>query len=52
MWFHVNQNVLKLNGTHQIMVYADNVNIVGGIVHNIKGKAEGLDVASKEVKVR
>jgi len=26
----VNQNVLKLNGTHQLLIYADDVNILGG----------------------
>jgi len=24
---------LKLNGTHQVLVYADDVNILGGSVH-------------------
>ena len=32
----VNQDGLKLNGTHQILVYVDDVNILGGNVHNIK----------------
>ena len=26
----VNQDGLKLNGTHQLLVYADNINILGG----------------------
>jgi len=44
----VNQNGLKLNGTHQLLVYADDINtrILGGSVHTIKEKAEALLVAS------
>ena len=40
---------LKLNGTHQSLVYADDVNILGGSVHTIKEIAEALVVASKEI---
>ena len=32
----VNQDGLKLNGTHQILVYADDVNILGGNIHSTK----------------
>jgi hypothetical protein len=39
---------LKLNGTHQLLVYADYVNILGGSVHAVKEKGEVLVVASKE----
>ena len=45
----VNQDGLKLNGTHQLLVYADNVNILGGSVHNIKEKAKATVVAGKEI---
>jgi len=44
----VYQDGLKLNGTHQLMVYADDVNILGGSTHTINEKAEALLVASKE----
>jgi hypothetical protein len=43
------QDGLKLNGTHQLLVYADDVNILGGSVHNIKRNTEALVVASKEI---
>jgi len=32
----VNRDGLKLNGTHQLLVYADDVNMSGGSVHTIK----------------
>jgi len=45
----VNQDGLKLNGAHQLLVYADDVNILGGSVHTVKKNAEALIVASKEI---
>jgi len=42
----VNQDGLKLNGTHQLLVYTDDVNILGGSVHTVKENAEDLIVAS------
>ena len=38
----VSQDGLKLNGTQQFLVYADDVNILGGIVHTLKKNAEAL----------
>jgi hypothetical protein len=32
----VNQDGLKLNGMHQLLAYADDVNILGGSVHTVK----------------
>jgi hypothetical protein len=43
----VNQVNLKLNGTHQLLIYADDVYTLGGSVHIVK-KAEALVVVSKE----
>jgi len=40
---------LKLIGTHQLLVYADDVNILGGRVHAIEKNTEALVVASKEI---
>jgi len=48
MGVQVNEGSLKLNLTHQLLVYAHEVNILGGNVHNIKKIAEALVVSSKE----
>jgi hypothetical protein len=42
-----NQEGLKLNGTRQLLVYADDVNTLGGSTHSIKKNAEDLVIASK-----
>jgi len=45
----VNQDVLKLNGTHQFLAYADDVNILGGSIRTLKRNAGALVVATKEI---
>jgi len=45
----VTQDGLQLNGKHQLLVYADGVNILGGSIHTVKENAETLVVASKEI---
>ena len=41
---------MKLNGTHQLLVYAHYVNILGGSVHTVEKNTEALVVvASKEI---
>jgi hypothetical protein len=40
---------LKLNGTHQLLAYADDVNLLGDNIDTIKKKTETLIDASKEV---
>jgi len=44
----VNQDGLKLNGTQQLLVNADDVNILAGSIHTIKENAEALVLACKE----
>ena len=45
----IRQDGLKLNGTHQFLVYTDDVKILGGSIHTIKKIIEAFVVASKEV---
>ena len=39
---------MKLNGTHQLLAYADYVNILGGGIHTLKKNAEALLAATRE----
>ena len=41
--------LLKLNGTHQLLAYADDINILGGSVHTVKKNAETLVAATKKI---
>jgi len=38
-------------GTHQLLVYVDDINILGGSVHAVKRKARALVVDSEEIGV-
>jgi hypothetical protein len=40
---------MKLNGTHRLVVYADDVNKKGGSVHAIKKNTEVVVVSCKEM---
>ena len=42
---------MKLNGTHQLLVYTDDVNILGESVQCIKENVEDLVVANKEIGI-
>jgi hypothetical protein len=44
-----NQVGLKLNGTHQLLFYADDVNLLGDNIDTIKKNTESFIDASKEV---
>jgi hypothetical protein len=48
---HAIKDGFILNGTHQLPVCVDDVNIMGGSVHTLKGNAEILIVASKEIVI-
>jgi len=39
---------LKLNSTHQLLFYADEVNILGGSIQTIKKSTEALVVTNKK----
>jgi hypothetical protein len=39
----------KLNGTYQLLVYADEVNILGGSVHAIKKNTDTVVVVGREI---
>jgi len=45
----LNQSDLKLNRTHQLLVYADDANMLGGNVHTVEKNTEALLVGSKEI---
>jgi hypothetical protein len=41
----------KLNGKHQLLVYADDVNILVGSIHTIRKNTEALVITSKETNL-
>jgi len=45
----VNQDGLKLNGTHRLLVEADVVNTLGGSIHTMRKNADVLIVADEEI---
>jgi hypothetical protein len=46
-----NQLGLKLNGTHELLVYVDDVNLLGDNIDTIKENTETLIDANKEVSL-
>jgi len=47
MRVQVNQDGLQLNGTHQLLAYADDVNVLGGSIHTLKEKSEAQVAATR-----
>jgi len=41
--------LVLLFGTHQLLAYADDVNILGGGIHILKENAEALVAATREI---
>ena len=44
----VNRDGLKLNGSHKLLAYVDDVNILGGSIYTLKENAEALEAATRE----
>jgi len=40
---------LKLNSTHQLLAYADDINILGGSIHILKENVEALIGTTREI---
>jgi len=45
----VNQDGLKLNDTHQLLAYTDDVNILGEELNNLKENAEAIVADTMEI---
>jgi hypothetical protein len=43
---------LKLNGTHQLLSYADDINLLGDNIDTIKKNTESLIYTSKEIGIK
>ena len=43
---------MNLNGKHQFLAYADDVNILGRSIHTLKENAEALVAATREIGLK
>jgi hypothetical protein len=48
----VNQDGLKIKGTHQLLAYADDVTVLGGSVQKKKKNTEALIAATKQIGLK
>ena len=48
---HVNNDGFKLNGTHQLLFYANDVNIADGRIPSMKRNTEALVGAGKKTRL-
>jgi hypothetical protein len=46
------QEGLKLNGMYQHLLYADDINTLGGSMHTVKKNTEALVTTSKEASIK
>jgi len=49
---HVKQDGLKLNCTHQLLVYAGDVNMLGGSVHTVKKNTQAFIAVANEIGLK
>jgi hypothetical protein len=47
--FRQTRRGLKLNGTHHLLIYAEDVNILGGSIYTIRKNRQALVIISKEI---
>jgi hypothetical protein len=47
-----NQEALTLNGTHKLLIYADDVIILGGSIHTVRKNTEALVIASNDIGIK
>jgi hypothetical protein len=52
MMVQVNQNGMKLNGTHQLRLYAGDINILGESVQTVKKKHTSFSSCFEEDRIR
>ena len=49
MYIYIYQDGFKLNGTHQLLAYADDVNVLEESIYTLKENAEALVAATREI---